>query len=151
MTCIQKFILSCAVVFQQAADATASGVPHDDDVAYMEVAHGIFQRGADAVAGQVRGVGRHQVGHVADDEQIAGAAVRQQHRIDARIAAGDDQGQGILAFPKIGVEVVVLAEPAPLKAPEPGRQAHKRRSLTPETGMVMDVVTGTLERHGISL
>jgi hypothetical protein len=42
--------------------------------------------------------GWNKIGHVADDKQITRIAIEYQCRINARIATGDDQCPGRLAF-----------------------------------------------------
>ena len=56
---------------EQRADAAAHGVTHDHDLADAQRPHGEFDRGADAVRLIVGAVGRHQIGDVADDKQLA--------------------------------------------------------------------------------
>ena len=77
--------------FKQAGKAAAFRVPHDHDVADVQVADRVFQRGADAVVMGVRLVGRDKVGDVPDDEQIAGRRVKEQDRVNPGVAAGDDE------------------------------------------------------------
>ena len=66
-------------------------------MADVQVADRVFQRGADAVVMGVRFVGRDKVGDVPDDEQIAGRRVKEQDRVNPGVAAGDDEGVGMLA------------------------------------------------------
>ena len=66
-------------------------------MADVQVADRVFQRGADAVVMGVRLVGRDKVGDVPDDEQIAGRRVKEQDRVNPGVAAGDDEGVGMLA------------------------------------------------------
>ena len=71
--------------------------PMHNDVAHAQDAHREFDRRAHAVRLVVRPVGRHQVGDVADDEQLAGRGIEHHLRIGAAIRAGDDERAGILA------------------------------------------------------
>ena len=77
-------------------DAAAAGMAHDDEVLDAQVEHGELDGRADAVELAARLVGRHQVGDVADDEQLARHGAEDRFRIDAAVAAGDDHRLGAL-------------------------------------------------------
>ena len=57
--------------FAQRADAAAERMAHHHQVPHAQHAHGEFHRGAGAVEGGVRHVGRHEVRHVPDDEEFS--------------------------------------------------------------------------------
>ena len=78
------------VVGHQRPHAAAAGVAHDDDVFDPERAHGEFQRRAGAVIMAVGLAGRHQIGHIAQDEEVARGGIGQDRRVHPRVAAGDD-------------------------------------------------------------
>ena len=80
-----------------------------------QVEHGELDRRADAVELAARLVGRHQVGDVADDEQLARHGAEDRFRVDAAVAAGDDHrfgrlpvGGQLLVFLRLGQEVPVM-------------------------------------------
>ena len=75
-------------------------------MADVQVADRVFQRGADAVVMGVRLVGRDKVGDVPDDEQIAGRRVKEQDRVNPGVAAGDDEGVGMLADAEVFINIV---------------------------------------------
>ncbi len=69
-------------------------VAADDDVVDPEGGDGVLDGGLFAAAGAVaRG---HDVAGVAQDEQLAGAGLRQQVGVDARVGAGDKESLGVL-------------------------------------------------------
>ena len=67
--------------------------------------------------GAVRGIGRHQVGDIAQHQQFAGFGVQDHARIDAAVDAADDQRLGILA------ELGELFEPLAALLPAMGAEA----------------------------
>ncbi|HSW51747.1 MAG TPA: hypothetical protein VLG93_00840 [Sulfuricaulis sp.] len=71
---------------------------HDDHMPDIQAAHRELQRRRGAVVAAALLVRRHQVGHVAHHEQVAGIAVGDNGRIDARVAAGDDHDPGRLTL-----------------------------------------------------
>jgi hypothetical protein len=72
-------------------------MPQDDDMRDLQIPHREFQRGTGAMVIVVRRIGRHEIGDVADDEQLARLRVQQQRRIDPRVGARDHQDFGLLA------------------------------------------------------
>ena len=83
---------------QRGARAAACAVAHHDDLRHLELRHGEFERGRDAViaAGQVQR--RHQIRDVADDEDLAGRSVEDLGGIDAAVRTGDHHHLGLLPF-----------------------------------------------------
>lgn len=116
---VEEFVVAVRS-FKQAGKAAAFRVSHDHDVADVQVADRVFQRGADAVVMGVRFVGRDKVGDVPDDEQIAGRRVKEQDRVNPGVAAGDDEGVGMLADAEVFINIVFRAIPCLLEALESG-------------------------------
>src|SRR5665647_964663 len=82
---------------QQCVDPAALRMSQHDDVLYRQNAHAKFKRRTSAVIMALVFRGRHQIGDVADDKQIARGAIEYQGRIDARIATAHHQRRGRLA------------------------------------------------------
>ena len=85
---------------QQAVNAAAVGVSHDDDVVHFQMFDAVLDGGHDGVGLPYGCLMRHDGGDVADDEEFARAAPQDDAGIDPRIAAGDDEGVRVLAFGK---------------------------------------------------
>ena len=122
---VEEFVVAVRS-FKQAGKAAAFRVPHDHDVADVQVADRVFQRGADAVVMGVRLVGRDKVGDVPDDEQIAGRRVKEQDRVNPGVAAGDDEGVGMLADAEVFINIVFRTIPCLLEALESGGKAFEQ-------------------------
>ena len=86
-------------------DAAAARVAHDDQVLDAQIEHGELDGRADAVELAAGLVGRHQVGDVAHDEQLARHGAEDRFRIDAAVAARDDHRLGVLP---VGSQLLVL-------------------------------------------
>jgi hypothetical protein len=80
-----------------------------DNVLHLERHDGELERRAGAVEGSARLKRRHEVSHVADDEQFTGAGVKNDLGRDARIAATDHQNFGALALLGERLVAVLLA------------------------------------------
>ena len=74
----------------------------------------------------VRLVGRDKVGDVPDDEQIAGRRVKEQDRVNPGVAAGDDEGVGMLADAEVFINIVFRTIPCLLEALESGGKAFEQ-------------------------
>ena len=103
--------LGPAVAMQQGVDTAAHAVAEHDQLGDLEDPHGELQRGRGAVVGRVLFEGRHQVGDVADHEQLARPRAQDHLRIDAAVGAGDDHGLGGLALVGLGFETLPLFQP----------------------------------------
>ena len=68
----------------------AMGMAKHDDVSDVEVTHRIFDGRAGAMTMAVRFIGGHQVGDVADDEQLAWLGPGDDGRVHPDVGAGDD-------------------------------------------------------------
>ena len=68
-------------------DAAAARVAHDDKVLDAQVEHGELDGRADAVELAAGLVGRHQIGDVAHDEQLARHGAEDRFRVDAAVAS----------------------------------------------------------------
>ena len=90
-------LASLARLREHGTDATAVGVAKHDEVPDLQMLDRVLQRGAGAVILAVPLVGRHQVGDIADDEQVAGIGLQHRGRIDPGIGTGDEGHLGILA------------------------------------------------------
>ena len=131
---------------QQGLDAAAAGMAQHDDVFHLEVMHPVFQHGQHGIPAQgVVGMG-HEVGHVAQDEKVAGAAVGEQGGIDAGIAARDDQRQRVLTALQLLKKRFFRVIPAMLETPEAGRETDEQRVL----GMVGPMRGKYAQGHGSS-
>ncbi len=95
---------------EQGLDAAALAMALHDDVLHVQRADGKLQRRADAVIAAAFFVGRHQVRHIADDEQIAGLAIEDDRWIDAGIGAGDHQGARALALCQFGKKLLAFID-----------------------------------------
>ena len=72
-----------------------------------------FERGGNAVRLPVGLVGRHDVGDVAHDEELARARVENDLRRDPRIAAADHHDlRRLPGFPKLAIAVLLAAQAA---------------------------------------
>src|SRR3569833_393094 len=67
-----------------------------DDVLHLQCAYRELQRGAGAVMETVRLIRRHQVGDVANDEQVARLAIHDEGGIAARVPAGHHRHREVL-------------------------------------------------------
>jgi hypothetical protein len=83
----------------KGADAAATGVTEDDDMADAEHLHRELERREHAVADAVPRERRHEIRDVADDEQFAGMGVKDDLRRHPGIAAADDHDIRRLAAP----------------------------------------------------
>jgi hypothetical protein len=102
-----------AIAAHQRPDAAALAVAEHDDVLHAQHHHRELERSAGAVVAPGLFVGRHQVGNVAHDEDVAWVTVEQDRRIDAGVAAGDHQHAGLLAFARDAVDELPLLAEAP--------------------------------------
>ena len=100
-----RFGLDGGALVEGGFDAAAAGVAHDDEMLDAQVEHGELDRRADAVELAARLVGRHQVGDVADDEQLARHGAEDRFGVDAAVAARDDHRLGRLP---VGGQLLVL-------------------------------------------
>jgi len=95
-------------------------VSQHDDVLHTQCADSVFDCSGRTVMPAVFLQRGNQVGHIADNEEVARIALEYQCRIHARIAAGDDQRFGRLAFlHQLLVKTVIVLEMLFAKAPEP--------------------------------
>ena len=78
--------------------ATAARVPFDDDVGDLQHLHRVFDYRTDRSRLRVGIVGRHDVGDVARDENVAGLGPENHGRRYAAIRARDHQHFGFLAL-----------------------------------------------------
>ena len=102
---------------------------HDDDILYFQVLDRVFDGRVLAQCPAFRHIGMDEVGHVAQDEKVAGAAVGEQGGIDAGIAARDDQRQRVLPALQFLEQRLVRVIPAMLETAEAGRKADDERML----------------------
>ena len=63
---------------------------------------------------------RHEVAGVAEDKQLAGLGIREQKRVDARVAARDDDRFGRLAGRELREQLSIVRENLALKRPYAG-------------------------------
>jgi hypothetical protein len=100
-------------------DAAAGGVAEHDDVLHLQRLDGEFQGRRGAVILPVGLVDRHEVGDVADREQLARTGIEDRAGRDPAVAAADDQDLGILAggelreAPALRREAVLQEGPVP--------------------------------------
>jgi hypothetical protein len=81
---------------EQGPDASAVGVAADDDVVDAEMADAVLDRGAHRIVGRIRR--RHDVGDVADLEQLAGIGAGDLRRRHGAVGAADPQEARLLLF-----------------------------------------------------
>ena len=112
----------------QGMNAAAAGVSHDDDVLNVEMLDGILERRAHAVPTTIGSIWRYEVGYVAHDKEISGAAVRKKYRVYSE------------RLKKLFLRVI----PAALKATEAGSQPKDERML-----MSGAVCADDVKRHAI--
>ena len=94
---------------QCCANTAAAPVTEHDDVPDLEALHGELERGRGAVVGAVRLIGRHQVGDIADDENLARRGIENGFRRRPGIAAGDDHD--LWRLPVLGERAVTAVFP----------------------------------------
>ena len=80
-------------------NAAAPAMSHDDDMRDFQFADGEFHGRGRAVQVGVRLVGRHEIGNVAHNEELAGPGIENGLRRRTAVGAGDDEGGGTLPFP----------------------------------------------------
>ena len=71
-------------------------MPEHENVLHLEDLHGEFERGARALVFAIGFIGRHEVRHIAHDEDFAGARIEDDLRRNAGIAARDNHHIGLL-------------------------------------------------------
>ena len=103
---------------QQSRHRAAAGVAADDDVRHLELDDGELDRGRDAADEAV--VLRHDVAGVAQHEQLPGLGLRQQKRIDPRVAARDHHRLRRLAGGELGESLAILRIDVALKGANAG-------------------------------
>ena len=128
-----EVVLGDAFAGQEGADAAAAGVADDDDVLDIEALDGELDVGADAGHDGLVAVGRDEVGDVADDEEVAGVGAHEHGGIDAGVAAGDDEGAGVLGLAEAREEAGLVAEVLGL---EPCDSCHQRVDIRQATPLV---------------
>ncbi len=78
-------------------DTAAAAMAHDDDIGDVQRLDGEFDAGRGAVLAAVRLVGRHEIGDVAEHEELARAGIEDHLGCRATVAAGDDHRGWLLA------------------------------------------------------
>ena len=91
-------LLATLLTVAKKLDTAAMGVTKDDDMLHLEVAHREFNRGACAVALAGGLVGRDEISHVTDDEELARFSLAQDRGIDATIGAGNHHRLWVLTL-----------------------------------------------------
>ena len=87
------------------------GVAEHDDVLDLERGDAELQRRRNAMGALVGRIGRHDVGDVAHDEELARARVENDFRRDARVAAADHHDfRRLPAFRELAVAVLLPAQ-----------------------------------------
>lgn len=82
---------------QETVNAAAVRVSHDDDVAHVEVLHGVFDGGDDRIMfACLLDIGNDR-GNASGDEEVARTAPHQNGGVDARVATGHDERLGTQA------------------------------------------------------
>ena len=81
---------------QRCANAAAAPVTEHDDVPNPQALHGELQSGRGTLVSTVRLIGRHQVGDIADDEELTWQRIENRFGRRPGIAAGDDHDLGRL-------------------------------------------------------
>ena len=95
---------------QEAVNAAAVRVSHDDDVAHVEVLHGVFDGGDDRIMfACLLDIGNDR-GNASGDEEVARTAPHQNGGVDARVAAGYDERLRILAVDEAAEEFALAEE-----------------------------------------
>ena len=84
-----RFLLP--VLRHQSADSAAVGMAENDNVFYVQITDGIFDRRAYTVKRGVRMIRRNKVRHVPDHKNLAGRTPRDKRGIHTRITTGDHQ------------------------------------------------------------
>ena len=103
---------------QQPVNRAAAGMAADDDVRHLQPDDGELDRRRHAAHEAV--VLRHEVARVAEHEQLARLGLREQERIDARIAARDDERLGRLAGRELLEQLAILRIDVALKRANAG-------------------------------
>src|SRR5690606_8513343 len=112
-------------LLHQGADAAALAMAQHDDAAHLQLFHRELDGGQHAMLPAICFGRRHQVGHVAHGEDIAGIAAQQQGRINPRIAAAYKKGAGILAAAQAAVQRRRVVEVMLLETLEPADEAFQ--------------------------
>jgi hypothetical protein len=136
-------------VLGEGAHAAAMGMAEHDDVLDPQRADGEFERRGHAVIRAVGRIGRHQIGDVAHDEQLARPGVEDDFRRHPRVAAADDHDLGRLpALGQVAVAALLGRKPAGLErriaVEQTLRQAHDNSSATADIASL----TSRLSRLG---
>ena len=80
-------------------NAAAVSVPQNQDIFYLQVLDGVFNGGGGSVAvGKIAVISRNQVGNIANDKDVAGTGIQNNGRINAGIAACNDERMRCLPF-----------------------------------------------------
>ena len=80
-------------------NVAAVSVPQNQDIFYLQVLDGVFNGGGGSVAvGKIAVISRNQVGNIANDKDVAGAGIQNNGRINAGIAARNDERMRCLPF-----------------------------------------------------
>jgi hypothetical protein len=85
----QKVASGVRRAVQQHANTAAHGVAHDDQIAHFQYPHCEFQCRTGGMKRQIGLIRRHQVGHVAQDEQFARLGTEYHGRIDPAVRTGN--------------------------------------------------------------
>ena len=79
-------------------------MPHHHDMLYLQHVDRIFEGGADAVQAVIRLIGRHEIGNVTDDEQLARRGIENVRRLGPAVSAGNQHDARILAFAELPIQ-----------------------------------------------
>src|SRR5579864_6967106 len=90
--------------------AAAEAVPHDQDLANLQLSDGKFECRRDTVEAAARFVGRSERGDVAHDEHLARPSIEDLSRIAPAVGTGEDHYLGTLALGELGPSLA-LARP----------------------------------------
>ena len=91
-------------------NAAAVRVSHDDDVAHVEVLHGVFDGGDDRIMfACLLDIGNDR-GNASGDEEVARTAPHQNGGVDARVATGHDERLRTLAVDEAAEEFALAEE-----------------------------------------
>jgi hypothetical protein len=108
----------CPTKSETSAGApTAHCMPHHDDLSDLESLHREFDCGANPVRLIVRSVGRHKIGDIADDEELARSRIKHHLRIGPAVRTADHQRARLLS------EFTQRIEAGALVAPSAGAKA----------------------------
>ena len=85
---------------------------HDEDFGNLENPDREFHRGTGAVIISVRRIGRHQIGNVPYDKQLARTGIEDHAGVDTAVGTGNHQRARLLTLVGQGLELPPALRPA---------------------------------------